>query len=98
MKRTEVLAKADELVSSQRDEQYGEGSTAANFATIALLWDAYLARRRADGYLTVTAGDVASLMVLLKVGRLAGAPGHEDSWLDIAGYAAIGCELTEKKA
>jgi hypothetical protein len=97
MKRTDALIKADSLVSSDRDEQYGEGSTAANFHTIALLWDAYLARRRADGYLTLNVGDVAAMMALLKIARLAGAPGHEDSWIDMAGYAAIGCELTEKK-
>jgi hypothetical protein len=98
MNRKELLDKAESLVSAERDEQYGVGSTAANFHTIAILWDAYLARRRADGYLTITVGDVSALMILLKVARLAGAPGHQDSWIDIAGYAAIGCELTGKKA
>ena len=91
MNRTRTLAKANELISYERDEQYGEGSTAANFATIALLWNAYLSRR---GGAELNVGDVSAMMVLLKVARLAGSPGHEDSWVDIAGYAAIGCELT----
>ena len=90
-----MLQRSAEVIGQDRETQYGEGSTAANFHTIALLWDAYLARRRADGYLTLNVGDVAVMMILLKTARLAGSPGHEDSWIDIAGYAANGCELTE---
>lgn len=97
MNRKELLDKAESLVSAERDEQYGVGSTAANFHTIAALWNAYLSRRSQNKFMQITVGDVSAMMVLLKVARLAGAPGHEDSWVDIAGYAAIGCELTEKK-
>ncbi len=42
--------------------------------------------------------DVANLMVLLKVVRSKNKPSNTDSWLDMAGYAACGCEVaTEEK-
>lgn len=33
-------------------------------------------------------------MILVKVARLIQTPTHEDSWLDIAGYANCGLEVT----
>ena len=34
------------------------------------------------------------MMCLLKLARLKGAAGkHQDSWVDLAGYAACGCEI-----
>lgn len=34
--------------------------------------------------------DVAAMMALLKLSRLGWSPGKEDSWVDLAGYAACG--------
>jgi len=39
---------------------------------------------------TVTPVDVAIMSALIKVARLIESPGHRDSWLDLAGYAACG--------
>jgi hypothetical protein len=42
------------------------------------------------------AGDVAAMMTLLKVARMAtGGLEQDDCWLDIAGYAACGFEVTQ---
>lgn len=34
-------------------------------------------------------------MIAMKLSRLVQTPGHRDSWLDIAGYAALGHEIAE---
>lgn len=80
---TELLATADRLVNGDRNNTYGPPSQ--DFTRTAQLWTTYL-----DGRSTLEAHDVAVMMILLKVSRLACTPDHEDSWIDIAGYAACG--------
>jgi hypothetical protein len=50
---------------------------------------------RIDGRQLV-AGDVALLMIGMKLARLRHNPSHEDSWVDVAGYAACGMEVGVK--
>ena len=47
--------------------------------------------------MTFTAHDVAAMMILLKVARLATSPDKWDNWVDIAGYAALGGEVRPEK-
>lgn len=89
MTRSECLEAARQCVNGVREEQYGTPED--NFGTIAELWNAYFKRQGFD--LVIDGGDVAALMILLKVARLAGGNYMEDSWVDIAGYAACGCEI-----
>lgn len=84
MNRSECLDKAKEIVNGARQENYG--SPEKNFANIALYWSVYLSRN-------IKPTDVALMMVLMKLARLENKPDHEDSWIDIAGYAANGAEL-----
>lgn len=84
MNRSECLDKAKEIVNGARQENYG--SPEKNFANIALYWSVYLSR-------DIKPTDVALMMVLMKLARLENKPDHEDSWIDIAGYAANGAEL-----
>ena len=49
---------------------------------------------RRDGE-KILPSDVAIIMALVKIARLAASPGHEDSWIDLAGYAALGAEIAE---
>ena len=84
MNRSELLDKAKEIVNGARQENYG--SPEKNFANIALYWSVYLSR-------DIKPTDVALMMVLMKLARLENKPDHEDSWIDIAGYAANGCEI-----
>ena len=44
--------------------------------------------------ITIGADDVAHLMMLLKIARLATGEPKADTYIDIAGYAALGGELT----
>lgn len=63
----------------QRGNDYG--NPAENFDRIARLWAAYLGHE-------VSRQDVGMLMSLVKIARLMATPGHEDSLVDLAGYAA----------
>lgn len=90
MKRGELLDKAKTIINGEREEHYG--SPENNFGTIAELWTAYL-KRTISPTIYITNVDVANLMILLKVARLASDYSHEDSWVDIAGYAACGSEI-----
>lgn len=85
--RIEILGKAAHVVSQDRNVEYG--SPEDTFATIAALWNAYLG---GDHLLTT---DVANMMVLMKVARLAVNPTSEDGWVDVAGYAACGAGLAK---
>ena len=84
MNRSECLDKAKEIVNGARQENYGKPEK--NFKQIAIYWSVYLDR-------DVSATDVALMMVLMKLARLQNKPDHDDSWIDIAGYAANGAEL-----
>ena len=84
MNRAELLDKCKEIVMGARQENYG--SPESNFQKIADYWTLYLQKK-------VEAHDVALMMVLMKLARLHNKADHEDSWIDIAGYAANGCEI-----
>lgn len=86
MNRTELLEKALEIVNGARQENYGKPE--ANFARIAAYWTLYLEKH-------VTPADVAAMMILMKTARLQNNIKHEDSWIDIAGYAANGVEVCD---
>lgn len=88
--RNRLLDAAKEIINGEREGNYGDAYT--NFDTIADLWHTYL-KRRGPGPLL--AEDVALMMALVKVARLASQPTHWDSWLDIAGYAALGAEVAD---
>lgn len=83
--RRDVLAAADHLVSDERASQYGDA--AAGFERIARLWNAHFGAN-------FIAADVAAAMILVKVARLGHDHTHIDSWTDIAGYAALGAEVS----
>tara|TARA_R110000822_G_scaffold44890_4_gene120314 strand:+ start:2277 stop:2540 length:264 start_codon:yes stop_codon:yes gene_type:complete len=82
MNRGECLAAAE---AATKDREVSYGTPADNFTLIADLWSQYLRKR-------VSARDVGMMMVLLKVARLANGK-HDDSLVDIAGYAAITSEI-----
>lgn len=85
MTRSETLEKARKAVCGEREGEYG--SPEDNFNRIAQLWNAYL------GSETVDAVDVAMMMSLLKVARIKTGKGSDDSFVDLAGYAACGAEI-----
>lgn len=97
MTRDEVLNAAKQCVCHDRNNQYG--SPEDNFKTIAYLWTDYLnAGNALRGVgICLRAKDVAVMMILLKVARVAtGSGNYADGWIDICGYAACGGEIDGK--
>ncbi len=88
MRRIEVLNAADRCITLDRAASYG--SAQRGFGAIAKLWGAL---DDARGDRPRGAADVALFMAGVKMIRAATNPDHADSWVDLAGYAAIGGEL-----
>lgn len=88
MKREETLDRAKQCVCGLRESRYG--SPENNFQVIANLWSAY------NGT-DFTANDVAMMMALLKIARIKTGKATEDSFVDLAGYASIGAEISTNK-
>ena len=88
MDRVQVLDTAKEVVA-ERGKPYG--APKENFNRIAELWNAALGTETLKEPLCAT--DVATMMILLKISRLAVTPDHEDSMVDICGYAALMSEV-----
>lgn len=90
--RADILHAAEKCVCGQREQDYGTPED--NFETIAELWETYLRRACVDeaGGVYIDANDVAVMMALLKIARIAAGGGKADSWIDLAGYAACGAE------
>lgn len=82
--RTQVLVTADRIIGGDRQQDYGDARE--SFGRIGQLWSGILG-------MPVTAQQVALCMVALKISRAAGKPGHADSYVDMAGYAALAAEL-----
>ena len=85
MNRKEVLRKAESLVNGPRAKEYGDAHE--NHARIAQMWSVLLDK-------PITIQQVYQCMVAVKLARLVVTPDHEDSWIDICGYGALGGEET----
>jgi hypothetical protein len=91
MNRGDILRQAETLVSNDRELVYGPPRL--NQQRIADLYNAYWKHR--DGEFTVS--DVVIFAILTKIARLIQSPGNLDTWVDIAGYSALGGELSQNK-
>lgn len=81
-KREEILTKAIECVTKDRNSSYGEPED--NFQHTANLLNAYFKTRPQ----VFSAFDVAMIMILLKMARTTTSPEKDDNLIDICGYAA----------
>ncbi|WP_394072895.1 DUF6378 domain-containing protein [Xanthobacter autotrophicus] len=76
---------AAKCVMSDRNREYGGPED--SFRDIAALWSVILRR-------DVSLHEVALCLDALKTARLMTNPSHADSWVDKAGYAACGAEVS----
>ena len=83
------MAAAERCVCGEREQDYG--SPENNFKAVANLWIDYLTAK--DEPLDIAAKDVAVMLALLKIARIASGHAKEDNWVDLAGYAACGGEI-----
>lgn len=93
MNREEILAQAKTCVCGDREQDYG--SPENNFDTVARLWAAYLhgKPKDEDGNSYIFPKDVAAMLALLKIARIASGHAKADNWVDLAGYAACDGEI-----
>ena len=89
MTRAEILETAEKMVNGDREQDYGKPEN--NFQTIAGLWNQYLNAKGMN--VCVVSTDVAAMLALLKIARIASGHAKTDNWVDLAGYAACGGEL-----
>lgn len=85
MTRAEILHEAEKCVCGRREEDYG--SPEDNFYKISKLWNAYLGDNVTDSH------DVAIMMALLKIARIATGTFKGDSYVDACGYLACAGEI-----
>ena len=89
MNKSEILKTAENIVNGDREKQYGKAED--NFNTIANLWADYLSVKVEPT--DIEPKDVAAMLALLKIARIASGHAKEDNWVDLAGYAACGGEI-----
>ena len=85
--RAELLDKAKMCVCGHRENEYG--SPENNFSAIADFWSIYKG-------VEFSANDVAMMMALLKIARIKTGTTTCDSFVDLAGYAACGAEISSQ--
>ena len=90
MTREDILNEAGNCVLRDRDREYGTPED--SFAMIADLWTTYLQER-----VVIAPRDVAAMMALLKIARIARS-NKSDNWIDLAGYAACGGEIDDQES
>jgi len=88
MTKDEILDTAKALINGDRAKEYGDAYL--THARIAALWTTYIRSKTAD----LKPVDVAMMLVLMKVARTIETP-KDDSFIDIAGYAALAGEMED---
>tara|TARA_R100000353_G_C6464498_1_gene184819 strand:+ start:73 stop:366 length:294 start_codon:yes stop_codon:yes gene_type:complete len=93
MTKEEILKKARDLVTGDRNETHGDAFQ--NHAEIAEFWNIFL-DKKLQPMASITAEDVALMMVLMKISRnTQGKKNNLDNFIDMCGYAAIAGEIND---
>ena len=93
MTKEEILAEASRIISKDRNLSHGDAFQ--NHAEIAEFWNIFL-DKKLQPMASITAEDVALMMVLMKVSRhTQGTKSNIDNFVDMAGYAAIAGEIND---
>lgn len=91
--RQTILDEAAKCVTVDRNTQYGEPED--SFRMIAELWGPYI-RQKCGADVHICAEDVAAMMALFKIARIATGQKKADNWIDGCGYLACGGELSSR--
>ena len=91
--RQTILDEAAKCVTSDRNTQYGEPED--SFRMIAELWGPYIRQKcvSAGADVCICAEEVAAMMALFKISRIATGQNKADNWIDGCGYLACGGEV-----
>jgi hypothetical protein len=85
--RGRVPTEAAALIEGDRCHEYGDPFEMHKRA--ADIYNAYAGS-------SITAHDMAMILLSVKMARLAHMPLHRDSYVDICGYAGIGYEIADR--
>ena len=91
MNRDDILHEAMHCINVDRAATHGDAED--SFASIAQLWDWFLHNRPVPEA-ELLPEDVAMMMSLFKIARIAGNSQHGDNYVDLAGYAALAGEIS----
>lgn len=96
MTRKDIIEAIEKAVLVDRQETYGKPEDSFNL--IADLWQVYLSFKIKNNpkSLLILGDDVAVMMALMKIARIAKSPSHADNWIDLAGYAVCGGEVASQ--
>jgi uncharacterized protein DUF6378 len=95
--REAMLDRAKGYVTKDRNKTYGEPDE--DFQRIAATLNGLgFKATHGDTVRELQGHDVSVIMIALKLSRLMWSPDHQDSWDDIAGYAACGIETAKLQA
>ena len=88
-KRGSVLQEAMFTINGERQNVYG--SPEDSFRHIADYWNVYLGGEAVG--IKIDAKDVAMMMTLFKIARIANGSAHRDSYVDAAGYIGLAADM-----
>ena len=88
--RTGILREAESLINGDRQDQYGPPSQ--SFSRIAAVMTQFLGDKLREG-VTLEPHDVALFYIAGKGCRAGVSPDRRDTWVDLAGFAALGGEV-----
>lgn len=100
MTRKEILEAAEKCVCGDREQDYG--SPERSFGAIGKFWETYLqekclVRRSGPMEVQVLPEDVAAMMCLFKISRIATGRFKGDSYIDAVGYMACAGEAASEE-
>lgn len=90
MNRANIIDITKQTICNDRQDKHGNPED--SHAAIADLWSMYLSHKFGVD-LDLHGDDAAVMMVLLKIGRAAIGKPNLDTFVDMAGYAAIAGEI-----
>ncbi|WIC89450.1 hypothetical protein SEA_BAJUNIPER_26 [Microbacterium phage BAjuniper] len=93
-KRGEVLESAFTIIHGDREKDYGRPID--SFTRLAEALNLVLRDRLKPGQ-ELKPTDAVKLMLAMKLSRLAGGDEKDDTWIDLAGYAALGAEVRDQQ-
>ncbi|UGL61838.1 hypothetical protein SEA_FRANKLIN22_25 [Microbacterium phage Franklin22] len=91
-KRQDILRTAESLIHGDREQDYGRPID--SFTRVAAAFNLVL---QGIGHPPIDPMTAAKLMIALKLSRLAGGDNKDDTWVDLAGYAALGAEVRDQQ-
>lgn len=93
-KRESILRTANDIIHGDREKDYGR--PVDSFTRLAEALNLVLRPKLREG-VELDAVDAAVLMIAMKLSRLAGGDRKDDTWVDLAGYSALGAEVRDQQ-